>query len=193
MKSLPLALGLVLVAVPASADELFVRTGLGVGRVRSRNSEAPSVGASVSDSFAYWGSSFELTVGVQHRRWSIGGTILEHSVEVDRKTWQATPPFGGDYTFTLFSVGPSVEWHPEDRGGPWCGGTLGIAQLSNGSDEAPFGGATSLQGGWDFPVNEHSSLALGARLTYARLSSDRYLGSRQDVFSPMFVLSWVRR
>lgn len=193
MKALVIALGLVLVALPASGDELFVRAGLGVGRVRSRNSEAPRVGASVTDSFAYWGSSLELTLGAQHDRWSFGATILEHSVEVERKDWKATLPFGGDYTFMLFTVGPTLEWHAEPKGGPWCGGTLGIAQFSSGAEDVPFGGALSAQGGWDFAINDHSAFGLGARVLYARLSSDRHGGSRQDVFSPMVVLSWVRR
>lgn len=177
-------------ASPAAAeDSLFVRMGVGVGRVRSRTTHAPIVEPSVLDSFAYWGGAFELTLGGRIGRFVVGGTVLEHSVEIDRD-FKATV-LGGEYTFTLFTVGPSVEFHRDERGGPWCGGTVGLSQFSGGSEQAPFGGAVSVQGGWDFPVQAHSSFGLGARITYARLDAEGR--GRQDVFSPMVVLAWARR
>jgi len=219
MRAAPFCVLLLLVATPAVAADsgseddpsLFVRTGIGIGRLRSRNSKAPSVGASVVDSFAHWGSSLELTVGAQYRRWTVGATILEQVVELDAKDWKATYPLTGDITITLFTVGPTVEWHRDrlegrecrrptctpanPRGGPWLGGTLGLAQLSFGSTVDPFGVAAAAQGGWDFPTSAdgRTSVGIGARLTYARLADDANGGSRQEVFSPMLLFTWARR
>lgn len=171
-------------------DGAFVRFGLGFGRVRARTTTASKSEPSVLDSFALYGAAMELTLGGRVGRFAIGGTVLEHAVEVDRN-WRSAAPLAGEFTFTLFSLGPSVDWHRDARSGPFFGAMVGLSQFSGGTDEAPLGVATSVHGGWDFAATARSTFGISARVTYARLDAEAR--GRQDLFSPMVVLAWVRR
>jgi hypothetical protein len=179
------------VASTASADEVFLRVGVGAGRFRARQPEA---GDTVLGSIAQTGYSGELSVGASIRRFTIAATLLEHIVTFKDDGWRPTHPLAGDATsLTLATLGPSVEYHPRVRGGPFVGGMIGIASFSNRSDDRPLGFGLAMHGGYDIPTGDADRSAIGfaLRLYYASMGSDQY--GRTQVFSPMLMVQYVYR
>jgi len=188
-----LALAIVLLAPSASADDnaTFVRVGMGVGRFRARQPEA---GDSVLGSITQTGYGAELTVGANIRRYTVALTLLEHIVTFTDDGWKSTHPLASDATsFTLATLGPSVDYHLRPRGGPYFGGMFGLASFANRTEDRPLGFGLAAHGGWDIPTGEadHSHIGFALRLYYASMGSDT-LG-RAQVFSPMVMVHYAYR
>ncbi len=188
-----IALACLLITTAASADDsgAFVRVGMGVGRFRERQ---PAAGDSVLGAIAQTGYGLELSVGAKIKRFTVAATLLEHIVTFTDDGWKPTHPLSAESTsMTLATLGPSVDFHRDPRGGPYVGGLLGIASFANRTEDRPFGFGVAIHGGWDFATGgpeDKSAFGVGARLYYASMTSDR--GPAQ-VFSPILLISYVYR
>lgn len=168
---------------------IFTRVGLGIGRFRARQ---PAASSGVLAANSQFGLPIELSVGGHVRSVVIAGTLLEHIIAFDR-AWAPTTPTGGELSFTLATLGPTVEWHPQRRGGPFVGGTAGLAHFARHTRDAPTGYAVAAQGGYDFTVGPRSSIGLLVRLLYASMRTTDFGGSRVQVFSPTLTLNYSYR
>jgi hypothetical protein len=187
-----IALACLLVTTSASADEnrTFVRLGAGVGRFRARQPEA---GDSVLGSITQTGFALEASVGANVRKFSVALTLLEHIVTFTDDDWKATHPLRDDATsFTLVTLGPSLDYHLREHGGPYFGALIGLASFANRTDDRPLGFGVAAHGGWDVPVGVGgSNVGLGLRLYYASMGTDA-LG-RAQVFSPTLMVHYAYR
>ena len=170
---------------------IFTRVGLGVARFRARQ---PAAGNSVLGSTTQFGAALELSVGTHVRNFVIAASLLEHIVTFDRASnYSATSPLGGTTSFTHATVGPTVEWHAQRRGGAFLGGFIGLAQYARNTEETPSGYAIALHGGYDFLASDRSSVGVAVRVLYSAMRTTEYTGSTIQVFTPSLMVSYAYR
>lgn len=170
---------------------VFTRVGLGVARFRSRH---PAAGDGVLGATTQFGATLELSVGAHIGQIVVAGTLLEHIVAFDRaRDYAPTAPATGDFSFTLATIGPTVEWHPQRRGGPFVGGTVGVAHFARNTNDAPVGAAIALNGGYEFSVSPRSSIGVALRVLYASMRTTDYGGSHVQAFTPSLMLAYSYR
>lgn len=170
---------------------IFIRAGLGVSRFRARQ---PAAGDGVLASTTTFGTGIELTVGGHFRNVVIAGSLLEHIVTFDQfNDWRVSTPLTGSLSMTHVTLGPTVEWHREKRGGTFVGGTVGLAHFARRTDDAPMGYAIAAHAGYDFVAGPRSSIGLSFRVLYSSMSTTDYGGSRVQLFAPSVNLSYAYR
>lgn len=169
---------------------VFTRVGVGVARFRARH---PAAGDGMLAATTQFGMGLELSVGARIQQVVVAATLLEHIVAFQQPGFARVAPLTGDTSFTLATIGPTIEWHPQRRGGAFVGGTLGIAHFARQTDDAPVGAALVVHAGYDFATSARSSVGLALRLLYASMRTDEYGGSRVQAFTPALMVSYAYR